>query len=74
MRTLTVAELRLLAFGVGEGELVSVAAHPHRRTAGRVERGPRAAHGAVTAARGSKKINRGKQGGKIKTKCVRTEG
>lgn len=62
MRTLTVAELRLLAFGVGEGELVSVAAHPHRRTAGRVERGPRAAHGAVTAARGSKKINRGQTG------------
>lgn len=73
VRTLTIAGLRLLAFRVGEGELVSVPTHPHRCTAGRVERGPRAAHGAVTAARGSEKINRGKQGGKIKTKCVRTE-
>lgn len=70
MRTLTIAGLRLLAFRVGEGELVSVPAHPHCCTAGRVERGPRAAHGAVTAARGSEK---NQKGGKIKTKCVRTE-
>lgn len=74
VRTLNITGLRLLAFKVGEGELVNVAAHPHRRTAGRVEHGPRAAHGAVTAARESGKINRGKEGGKNqKQKRMRTE-
>lgn len=68
LRALTIAGLGLLVFRVGKGELVSVAAHPHRRAAGRVERGPRAAHGAVTAARGSGgKNQQGQKGaGKIK--------